>query len=205
MCGNRQPAQYSMVSEACIRRDPLFRLIQRVQELEAATMAQVSRQQTLVIGFAVVVGLVAIAIALIGPHLMSKAIRQVSARIREITDGDGDLTARIQSHRKDEIGELAEQFRADGQPVAASQRLCPRGSGASSRIAPSAASKLDTLAAVVRGWSSTPEMEAMPALLARAASSIASATASRSSHSVSRQPHAHRLRHNGGDVQPNQL
>ncbi|MGB1923066.1 MAG: HAMP domain-containing protein [Alcanivorax sp.] len=83
---------------------------QRVQELEAVTMAQVRRQQTLVIGFAVVVGLVAIAIALIGPHLMSKAIRQVSARIREITDGDGDLTARIQSHRGDEIGDLAEQF-----------------------------------------------------------------------------------------------
>ncbi len=82
----------------------------RVAELEAATLAQVSRQQTLVIGFAAVVGLVAIAIALIGPHLMSKAIGQVSARIREITEGDGDLTARIQSHRKDEIGELAEQF-----------------------------------------------------------------------------------------------
>ncbi len=82
----------------------------RVDELEAATLAQIRRQQTLVIGFAVVVGLVAIAIALIGPHLMSKAIRQVSARIREITDGDGDLTARVQSHRKDEIGELAEQF-----------------------------------------------------------------------------------------------
>lgn len=83
---------------------------ERVQELEATTLAQINRQQTLVIGFAVLVGLVAIAIALIGPHLMSKAIRQVSARIREITDGDGDLTARIQSHRKDEIGELAEQF-----------------------------------------------------------------------------------------------
>ena len=85
---------------------------ERVHELEAATMAQISRQQTIVIGFALVVGLAAIAIALIGPHLMSKAIRQVSRRIREITEGDGDLTARIRSHRSDEIGELADQFNA---------------------------------------------------------------------------------------------
>ncbi|MCU5785275.1 methyl-accepting chemotaxis protein [Alloalcanivorax marinus] len=85
---------------------------QRVQALEADTLAQVNRQQALVIGFAAVVGLAAIAIALIGPHLMSKAIRQVSARIQEITDGDGDLTARIDSTRRDEIGELADQFNA---------------------------------------------------------------------------------------------
>ncbi|MFP1681414.1 methyl-accepting chemotaxis protein [Alloalcanivorax sp. C16-1] len=85
---------------------------QRVQALEADTLAYVERQQALVIGFAAVVGLAAIAIALIGPHLMSKAIRQVSARIQEITDGDGDLTARIESSRRDEIGELADQFNA---------------------------------------------------------------------------------------------
>ena len=84
----------------------------RVQALEEETLAQVARQQTLVIGFAVVVGLMAVAVALIGPHLMSKAIRQVSQRIREITQGDGDLAARIDSHRRDEIGELAAEFNA---------------------------------------------------------------------------------------------
>jgi len=84
----------------------------RVQALQADTLAQVARQQTLVIGFALVVGLMAVAVALIGPHLMSKAIRQVSARIQEITEGDGDLTARIASTRRDEIGDLADQFNA---------------------------------------------------------------------------------------------
>ncbi|MAY09402.1 MAG: chemotaxis protein [Alcanivorax sp.] len=84
----------------------------RVQALEEETLAQVARQQTLVIGFAVVVGLMAVAVALIGPHLMSKAIRQVSQRIREITQGDGALAARIDSHRRDEIGELAAEFNA---------------------------------------------------------------------------------------------
>ncbi len=43
---------------------------------------------------------------------MSKAIRQVSFRIKEITDGDGDLTARIHNQRKDELGELAVAFNA---------------------------------------------------------------------------------------------
>ena len=84
----------------------------RVQALQQDTVAQVARQQTLVIGFAVLVFLMAVAVALIGPHLMSKAIRQVSQRIREITQGDGDLTARIESNRRDEIGELAVEFNA---------------------------------------------------------------------------------------------
>ncbi|WP_404376095.1 methyl-accepting chemotaxis protein [Vreelandella aquamarina] len=41
---------------------------------------------------------------------MSRAIRQVSGRIRDITQGEGDLTARIDSQRRDEIGELAREF-----------------------------------------------------------------------------------------------
>ncbi len=44
--------------------------------------------------------------------MMSRAIRQISGRIKEITEGDGDLTARIESQRRDEIGELAQQFNA---------------------------------------------------------------------------------------------
>tara|TARA_R110001606_G_scaffold1937_13_gene7824 strand:- start:21127 stop:22770 length:1644 start_codon:yes stop_codon:yes gene_type:complete len=79
-------------------------------ELQASTAAQVRAQRIAVTAFAAIVGLIAVAIALIGPHLMSKAIRQITRRIREITDGDGDLTARIDSPRNDEIGDLARQF-----------------------------------------------------------------------------------------------
>jgi len=80
--------------------------------LEERTLAEVAMQQRWLAGFAVVVFLLALALALVGPNLMSRAIRQVSARIRDITEGEGDLTARIQSRRGDEIGELAREFNA---------------------------------------------------------------------------------------------
>ncbi|MGR4067327.1 methyl-accepting chemotaxis protein [Billgrantia sp. C5P2] len=84
----------------------------KVVELEALTLARIRMQQFGVFGFAFLVFLAAVAIALVGPMLMSRAIRQITGRIREITEGDGDLTARIESQRKDELGELAEQFNA---------------------------------------------------------------------------------------------
>ncbi|MBU59543.1 MAG: chemotaxis protein [Alcanivorax sp.] len=80
--------------------------------LAARTAAGIRRQRLVVGGFAGLVGLLAMALALIGPHLMAKAIRQVSRRIGEITRGDGDLTARVDSPRGDEIGELAREFDA---------------------------------------------------------------------------------------------
>ncbi|SEL84990.1 methyl-accepting chemotaxis protein [Halomonas daqiaonensis] len=80
--------------------------------LEEETLASVAVQQRWVAGFAIIVFLLALAVALVGPNLMSRAIRQVSERIRDITEGEGDLTARIQSRRRDEIGELACEFNA---------------------------------------------------------------------------------------------
>ncbi|QIB64675.1 methyl-accepting chemotaxis protein [Kineobactrum salinum] len=82
----------------------------KVIELEAVTLERVRLQQIAVSAFAVLVFVIATAIALMGPHMMSRAIEQVTGRIREISEGDGDLTVRIDSSRKDEIGDLATQF-----------------------------------------------------------------------------------------------
>nr|WP_268248437.1 methyl-accepting chemotaxis protein [Halomonas urumqiensis] len=80
--------------------------------LEQQTLSEVAAQQRWVIAFTVLVLLATLAIALIGPKLMSRALTQVSGRIRDITKGEGDLTARINSQRRDEIGELAREFDA---------------------------------------------------------------------------------------------
>ncbi|MGM0702222.1 MAG: methyl-accepting chemotaxis protein [Pseudomonadota bacterium] len=84
----------------------------RGERLEADTIATVRVQQRWVFGFVGLVFITALAIALVGPNLMSRALREVSRRIRDITEGEGDLTARIHSQRKDEIGELATEFDA---------------------------------------------------------------------------------------------
>ncbi|EPC01244.1 hypothetical protein L861_11765 [Litchfieldella anticariensis FP35 = DSM 16096] len=84
----------------------------KVVELEATTLGKIKSQQYVVGAFAVLVFLASLVIALMGPAMMSRSIRQVSDRIKEITEGDGDLTARIESKRKDEIGDLAHQFNA---------------------------------------------------------------------------------------------
>lgn len=82
----------------------------KVTELEASMLDRINIQQTWVIAISAIIFLAATALALIGPRRMSKAIRDVSERIREIAEEDGDLTQRIDSRRSDEIGELSERF-----------------------------------------------------------------------------------------------
>ncbi|MDN3558834.1 methyl-accepting chemotaxis protein [Vreelandella neptunia] len=83
-----------------------------INQAEAAVVDRIKVQQTSTIIIALIIFIAATLIALLGPLMMSRAIRQISGRIKEITEGDGDLTARIESQRRDEIGELAQQFDA---------------------------------------------------------------------------------------------
>ncbi|OJA06979.1 methyl-accepting chemotaxis protein [Halomonas sp. QHL1] len=82
------------------------------QQAQSEALSRIKLQQTSTIIFALIVFIAAVLVALLGPLMMSRAIRQISGRIKEITEGDGDLTARIESQRRDEIGELAQQFNA---------------------------------------------------------------------------------------------
>lgn len=82
------------------------------KKAETAVVKRIQMQQTTTIVIALIIFIAATLIALLGPLMMSRAIRQISSRIKEITEGDGDLTARIESSRRDEIGELAQEFNA---------------------------------------------------------------------------------------------
>lgn len=44
------------------------------------------------------------------PKILSRQVRYLGARIREISEGDGDLTQKIEFSTKDELGDLAAEF-----------------------------------------------------------------------------------------------
>lgn len=81
-----------------------------IQALSEETKQQVSRSRYIVTAISAIAIIFAFIIALVGPAMVSRAIREVTQRIKEVTDGDGDLTARINSTRHDEIGDLADRF-----------------------------------------------------------------------------------------------
>ncbi len=79
-------------------------------QLAISTEKKLARQSMLIaIATLVIVVFVAI-FAYLGPKMMSRAIKDISVRIRDISKGNGDLTLRVESLRQDELGELAEDI-----------------------------------------------------------------------------------------------
>ncbi len=60
--------------------------------------------------FVVLVIIIACVITYLIPKMLVESVGQLTRRIREISEGDGDLTLRIESKRKDELGLLALSF-----------------------------------------------------------------------------------------------
>lgn len=87
-------------------------IMPQILEMEKSAISKINTHQTSTFTFVLLVFIAAVSLALIGPQMMSKAIRQITGRIKEIAEGDGDLTARINTKRSDEIGDLALQFNA---------------------------------------------------------------------------------------------
>jgi methyl-accepting chemotaxis protein len=54
--------------------------------------------------------LAGIAIAIITGKMISKPITRISRTLKDISEGEGDLTRRISNSSKDEIGDLARYF-----------------------------------------------------------------------------------------------
>ncbi|MAX33586.1 MAG: chemotaxis protein [Halomonadaceae bacterium] len=87
-------------------------IMPQILEMEESAISKINTHQISTFTFVLLVFIAAVSLALIGPQMMSKAIRQITGRIKEIAEGDGDLTARINTKRSDEIGDLALQFNA---------------------------------------------------------------------------------------------
>jgi methyl-accepting chemotaxis protein len=83
-------------------------LIHKYSTIEKAEISERVSQFTLFVAvLSVIVLLMSILLAWFAPRNISKAIKNVTADIREINQGDGDLTRRINSSKKDETGELS--------------------------------------------------------------------------------------------------
>ncbi|MFB2733959.1 methyl-accepting chemotaxis protein [Shewanella mangrovisoli] len=82
----------------------------RVKELDLQASEQATTQTQVSVTIATLVAIVALVIAYFGPKIIVNAIRDITDRINDIVDGDGNLTQRIPITRQDEIGELANAF-----------------------------------------------------------------------------------------------
>lgn len=80
----------------------------RIEEQQTAEEIKQYQDMTIII---VIIGfIVAFVVSYYIPKSITKNVTNISQRIREISDGDGDLTARINSTTKDELGDLSHEF-----------------------------------------------------------------------------------------------
>ncbi|ABM26066.1 methyl-accepting chemotaxis protein [Shewanella sp. W3-18-1] len=82
----------------------------RVKELDLLASEQATTQTKVSITIASLVAMIALVLAYFGPKIIVNAIQDITDRINDIVDGDGNLTQRIPIKRQDEIGELATAF-----------------------------------------------------------------------------------------------
>lgn len=82
----------------------------RVKELDLQATERATAQTQMSVTIATLVAIVALVIAYFGPKIIVNAIQDITNRINDIVDGDGNLTQRIPITRQDEIGELANAF-----------------------------------------------------------------------------------------------
>lgn len=80
------------------------------RSMEQRTTQQIQTYQSIAIAL---IGIAFISALIFGyrvPLTLTRNIESISGRIKEIAEGDGDLTLRINSDAKDELGDLAKEF-----------------------------------------------------------------------------------------------
>jgi methyl-accepting chemotaxis protein len=82
----------------------------RVKQLDLLITERAVSQNRMSVSIAVIVAIFALFIAYYGPKTIVDAINDITLRINDIANGDGNLTQRIQIKRDDEISTLANSF-----------------------------------------------------------------------------------------------
>ncbi|MFM2478777.1 methyl-accepting chemotaxis protein [Celerinatantimonas sp. MCCC 1A17872] len=80
------------------------------RDAEKQMLSHMAELQHVALVVMVVAFIVALAFGFYVPRKLTNDIENVTRRIKEIAEGDGDLTQRINSNAKDELGSLAHQF-----------------------------------------------------------------------------------------------
>ncbi|MPW29264.1 HAMP domain-containing protein [Agarivorans sp. B2Z047] len=79
-------------------------------DIEQQSSADVTSQLSMLGVVASIAVVLSILLAYFGPKILVDSITRITARINDISQGDGDLTQRLEVQRNDEIGELATSF-----------------------------------------------------------------------------------------------
>ena len=82
----------------------------RSEESKAAVDATISQEINIASSVIAIGLLIAIWFSYRTPKVLSEQVNYLAQRIREISEGDGDLTQRIEFETKDELGDLANEF-----------------------------------------------------------------------------------------------
>lgn len=93
------------------RYDVSGQLVMKYADLEQQAIQAYSSSFKLIVGVLSIVVLGgSMLLAWFAPQTISRAIRKVTDGVREMNSGDGDLTRRINSKKKDETGELSNEL-----------------------------------------------------------------------------------------------
>ncbi|WP_249344571.1 methyl-accepting chemotaxis protein [Marinomonas sp. CT5] len=78
--------------------------------IEDETKNNISRNQEIAMTVTTIAFVISLIFGYLIPLKITKNVENMGRRIREIAEGDGDLTQRINSSAKDELGDLAKEF-----------------------------------------------------------------------------------------------
>ncbi|MCF2859516.1 methyl-accepting chemotaxis protein [Pseudoalteromonas sp. SMS1] len=80
------------------------------EQVSSESISEVNRTLMVILIFSAIIIGVIIAIGLIAPKKIANALNDLAHQLRDMSQGDGDLTKRINSSREDELGDVAREF-----------------------------------------------------------------------------------------------